>query len=176
LEIDSRRHVENTDSDIQSLRQELIQAKQQTNADVSDKISACNNQIAAEKLECQTKFLKVNQEIDKLKERLSVNLTGGKTINNNNNNNNNNCPSIALVNGNQEERVSVVNTSSQASDQRNMNVSRAFENVRKCGHTVQGEVNRVKVSDTHVNVNPWLLAGCSSLNKLILLIYSDHTT
>jgi hypothetical protein len=32
----------------------------------------------------------------------------------------------------------------------------------------------VKVSDNHVNVNPGLLAGFSSLNELILLIYSDH--
>jgi hypothetical protein len=39
LEIGLSRQVENTDSDIQSLRQELIKAKQQTNADVSDKIS-----------------------------------------------------------------------------------------------------------------------------------------
>jgi len=27
-----------------------------------------------------------------------------------------------------------------------------------------------------VNVNPGLLAGCSSLNELTLPIYSDHTT
>jgi septal ring factor EnvC (AmiA/AmiB activator) len=60
LEIDLSRHVKNTDSDIKSLRQKLIQAKQQTNAVVSDKISACNSQIVAEKLEYQTKFLKVN--------------------------------------------------------------------------------------------------------------------
>jgi len=33
----------------------------------------------------------------------------------------------------------------------------------------------VKVSDNHVNVNPGLLAGCSSLNELTLPIYSDHT-
>jgi hemerythrin len=38
LEIDLSRHVENTDSDIQSLRQELIQVKQQINTDGSDKI------------------------------------------------------------------------------------------------------------------------------------------
>jgi hypothetical protein len=125
LEIGLSRHVENTDSDIQSLRQELIQAKQQTNADVSDKISLCNSQILAEKQECQTKFLKVNQEIDMLKERLSVNMTGDKTINYHNND----CPVITLVNGNQEETVSVVCTSNQASDKRSMNVSRACENV-----------------------------------------------
>jgi ABC-type phosphate transport system auxiliary subunit len=69
LETDLGRHVENTDDDIQSLRQELIQVKQQINTDVSDKIAVCNSQIVAEKQEYQTKFLKVNQEIDKLKER-----------------------------------------------------------------------------------------------------------
>jgi hypothetical protein len=37
-------------------------------------------------------------------------------------------------------------------------------------------VNSVKVSESHVNVNPGLLAGCSSLNELTLPIYSDHTT
>jgi hypothetical protein len=37
LEIDLGWHVENTDSDIESLRQELIQVKQQVNTDVSDK-------------------------------------------------------------------------------------------------------------------------------------------
>jgi len=37
-------------------------------------------------------------------------------------------------------------------------------------------MNGVKISDNHVNVNPRLLAGCSSLNKLYLPIYTDHTT
>ena len=83
LEIDLSRHVENTDGNIQSLRQELIQVKQQINTDVSDKISECKSQVVAEKQEYQTKFLKVNQEIDKLKESLSVNTTGDKNINNN---------------------------------------------------------------------------------------------
>ena len=50
------------------------------------------------------------------------------------------------------------------------------EHVRMCGKTVQGEVNRVKVSENHENVNPGLLAGCSSLNELTTPIYSDHTT
>jgi len=110
-----------------------------------------------------------------LKERLSVNLTGDKPINNCNDNNG--CPIITLANyGNQLGTVSVVNTSNQTSDQRSMNVSRACKNVCKCGNTVQGEVNSVKVSDNHVNVNPGLLAGGSSLNELILPIYSDHTT
>jgi hypothetical protein len=172
LEIGFSRQVENTDSDIQSLRQELIKAKQQTNADVSDKISVCNSQILAEKQECQAKFLKVNQEIDKLKERLSVNMTGDKTINNHNND----FPNIELVDGNQEGTVSVGSTSNQASDQRNMNVSRACENVCKCSNIVQDEVNSVKASENHVNVNPGLLPSCSSLNELTLPIYSDHTT
>jgi len=175
LEIDLGRHVENTDRDVESIRQELIQVKQQINTDVSDKIAVCNSQIVAEKQEYHSKFLKVNQEIDKLKERLSVNLTGDKTINNCNDNNG--CPTITLANEcNREGSVSVVSTSNQASDQRSMNVSRACENVCKCGNTVQGEVNNVKVSENHVNVNPGLLAGCSSLNELTLPIYSDHTT
>jgi len=173
LEIDLGRHVENTDSDIQSLKQELIQTKQQINTDVSDKIAVCNNQIVAEKQEYHSKFLKVNQEIDKLKERLSVNLTGNKTINNSNDD----CPIITLTNGsNQGGTESVVSTNNQASDQRSTNVCRACENGCKCGNTVQGEVNTVKVYDNHVDVNPGLLAGCSSLNELTLPIYSDHTT
>ena len=57
-----------------------------------------------------------------------------------------------------------------------MNVSKACENVSECGNTVQSEVNSVKVSDNHVNVNPGLLADCSSLNELTLQIDSDHTT
>jgi len=90
----------------------------------------CNSQIVVEKQEYQTKFLKVNQEIGKLKENLSVNLTGNKTINNSNNNNNNDCPVITLANGsNQEGTVAVICTSNQASDERSMNVSRACENV-----------------------------------------------
>ena len=79
MEIDLGRHVENTDSDLESIRQELIQVKQQINTDFSDKIAVCNSQIVAEKQEYQTKLLKVNQEIDKLKEKLSLNLTGDKT-------------------------------------------------------------------------------------------------
>jgi hypothetical protein len=67
LEIDLGRHVENADSDIQSLKQELIQMKQQIDTKVSDKIAVCNNQIVAEKQEYHSKFLKVNQEIHKLK-------------------------------------------------------------------------------------------------------------
>jgi len=77
-----------------------------------------NSQIVAEKQEFQRKFLKVNQDIYKLKERLSVNLTGDKTINNSNDND---CPIITLANGsNQEGTVPVVSTSNQASDQRSM--------------------------------------------------------
>ena len=80
--------------------------------------------------------MKVNQEIDKLKERLSVNLTGDKTTNN--------CLIITLANGsNQEGTVSIVNTSNQANEQRIMNVSKACENVCKYGNTVQGEVNSI---------------------------------
>jgi len=76
-----------------------FQVKQQINTDVSDNISACNSQIVAEKQEYHSKFLEVNQEIDKLKESLSVKLTGDKTVNNSNNNNNNNgCPIITLAN------------------------------------------------------------------------------
>ena len=146
MEIDLSRRVENTDDDIQSLRRELIQVKQEITTDVSDKISVCNSQIVAEKQEFQTKFLNVNQEIDKLKEKLSVKLTGDKTISNSNDNND--CPIITLPSGsNKEGTVSVVSTSNQASDQRSMSVSRACENVCKCGNTVQGEVNSVKVSD-----------------------------
>ena len=134
-----------------------------------------NSQIVAEKQEYQTNFLKVNQEIGKLKESLSVNLTGNKTANNSNDNSD--CPVITLANGNnQEGTVSVVSTSNQASDQRSMNVSRACENVCKCGDTVQGEVNGVKVSDNNVNINPGLLACCSTVNELTLPIYSDLTT
>jgi hypothetical protein len=66
LEINLTRNVENTGSDVQSLRQESLQAKQQTNADVSDQISVCNSQLLAEKQEYQAKFLKVNQEIEKI--------------------------------------------------------------------------------------------------------------
>jgi len=47
--------------------------------------------------------------------------------------------------------------------------------LRKCGNSLQGEGNSVKVSDNHVNVNPGLLASCTSLNELTLPIYSDHT-
>ena len=175
LEIDLHRHVENTDNDIQSIRQELIQAKQQFTADVSDKISACNSQIVAEKKECKTKFLKINHEIDILKERLAVNLAGDKAINNTNNNNG--CSLITLTNGNsQEGGVSGGSASNQASDQRSVSGNTACENVCKCGNTVMGEVNSVRMIENHVNVNPGLLAGCSSLNELTLPIYSDHTT
>jgi hypothetical protein len=124
----------------------------------------CNSQIVAEKQEYHSKLLKVNQEIDKFN-LLFVNLTGHKTINNSNDNNV--CP---INDGNQEGTVSVVCTNNQASDQRSLNVSRACENVCKSGNTVQSEVNSVKVSDNHVNVNPGLLAGCSSLSELSLPI------
>jgi hypothetical protein len=98
--------------------------------------------------------LKVNQAIDKLKERLSLNLTRDKTINTDNND----CPIITMANGNQEGTVSVVNTSNQATDHRSMNVSRAGENVCKCGNTLQGEGNSVKVSECECKswVTGWL--------------------
>ena len=110
--------------------------KQQINMDVSDKTSVCNSRIVAEKQKYQTKFLKVNQEIDKSKERLYVNMTGNKNMNND-------CQITTLANGNQEGTLSVFSTSNLASDQRSMNISRACENVRKCGNAVQSEVNSV---------------------------------
>jgi len=70
--------------------------------------------------------LKVSQEIDKLKEGLSVNLKGDKTINNNNNNNNNGRAIITMANSNnQEETVSVVRTSNESSYERSVSGSRA---------------------------------------------------
>ena len=48
LEIDLSRHVQDTDGDVQSLRQQIIQVKQQITTDISDKISACNSRIVAE--------------------------------------------------------------------------------------------------------------------------------
>ena len=38
--------------------------------DVSDNISVCNSQIVAEMLEYETNFLKLSQEIEKLKSRV----------------------------------------------------------------------------------------------------------
>ena len=63
LETDLGRRVQDTDGEVQSLRQDLIQVKQQITTDVCDKIFACNSQIVAEKQEYQRKFLKVSQEI-----------------------------------------------------------------------------------------------------------------
>ena len=68
--------------------------------------------------------MKVNEDTDKLKERLSVNLTGYKAIINNNNNN---CPVITLLNDNQEGRVTVVSTGNQ---QMIREVQRLVENLR----------------------------------------------
>jgi hypothetical protein len=85
--------------------------------------------------------LKVNQDIDKMKESLFVNLTGNKTINNSNDD----YPIITLSNGsNQVGTESVVSNNNQTSDQRSTNVCRACEYVCKCGNTVQGEVNTVR--------------------------------
>jgi len=127
FETDLSRHVQDRDGVVQSLRQELIQVKQQITTDVSDKISACNSQIVAEMQEYERKSLKVSQEIDKLKEGIFVNLSD-KNINNSNNNNG--CAIITLANGsNQEETVSVVSTSNQASYQRSLCGSRSCRNV-----------------------------------------------
>ena len=68
--------------------------------------------------------MKVNEDTDKLKERLSVNLTGYKAIINNNNNN---CPVITLLNDNQEGTVTVVSTGNQ---QMIREVQRLVENLR----------------------------------------------
>jgi len=69
--------------------------------------------------------LKVRKEIEKLKEELSVNLTGDKTINNSKV-----CAIITLViSSKQEETVSVVSTNTQAIYQRSGSGSRACENV-----------------------------------------------
>ena len=115
LEVDLSRHVNDTDGHVQSIRQELTEVKQQINTDVFDKISVCNSQIVVEKQEYETNPLKLSQEIEKLKKGLFVKLTGDKIIINNNNNYNG-CAIIALAKiSNQEETVSVVSTSNQAS-------------------------------------------------------------
>ena len=72
-ELDLSTHVQDTSGDVQSLRQEIIQVKQQITTKVSDKLSECNRQIFADEQEYLAKFLKVSQEIEKLKEGLSVN-------------------------------------------------------------------------------------------------------
>lgn len=170
LEMGCSRQTENTDSEIQSLRQELIQTREQHDADMSAKISVCNSQILAEKQDSQASFLKVNQEIDKLKERLAVNMTGDETINATNNDS----TVTSIVSRNQEGTVPVVSNNDQISDHTSRN-SKACENVCKCNNTVLNEVNGVKVADSPIHVNRELMANCSSLNELTLPIYSDHT-
>jgi SMC interacting uncharacterized protein involved in chromosome segregation len=141
LGIDLSRQVENTDTGIQSLKQELIQMKKRINTDVSDKIAECNNQIVADRQEYQSKLVKVNQEIDMLKKGLSVNQAGDKTSSSNDD-----CSLTSLANGSSQVGAeSVGNTNNQASDQRNVNVCRACDDVCKCGNTVQGEVNFVSL-------------------------------
>ena len=128
LETDLCRHVQVTDGDVQSLRQELIEVKQQITMDVSVKIFACNCQIVTEKQEYRRKSLKVRQEINKLKESISVNLKVDKTINISNNSNG--YALFTLANGcNQEETVSVVSSSNQASYQKSVSGRRACENI-----------------------------------------------
>jgi hypothetical protein len=128
LETDLCRHVQVTDGDVQSLRQELIEVKQQITMDVSVKIFACNCQIVTEKQEYRRKSLKVRQEINKLKESISVNLKVDKTINISNNSNG--YALFTLANGcNQEETVSVVSSSNQASYQKSVSGGRACENI-----------------------------------------------
>ena len=72
--------------------------------------------------------MKVSSVIDKLKGKLSANLTGNKTINNINNTNGSEI--FTLADGsNQEEAVCVFSTSNQASYQKCASGSTACENV-----------------------------------------------
>jgi hypothetical protein len=97
--------------------------------------------------------------------------TGDKSITNHEND----CP-IVTVGNNQEGAVSVISTSDQANDQRSDTVGDACMSVCKCSNTIQSEANKRKGYDNHINVNPGLVAGCSSINELTLPVYSDHTT
>jgi hypothetical protein len=146
-----------------------MQAKQQINADISDKISACKSQIVAEKQEYQEKFMKVNEEIDILKEKLMVNQSGDKTSNNHSDN----CPVTALNNSSQERATPADSVSGRKDDQRNVDLNRMTESVCRCSNNGLDEVNSVRVSD---HVNHGLLANCSSLNELTLPIYSDSSS
>jgi hypothetical protein len=169
LEANLNRVVENTGSELQSIRQEFMQAKQQINADISDKISVCKSQILAEKQEYQEKFLKVNQEIDKLQEKLMVSQSGNKTINNHSDN----CPVTALNNSSQERAAPADRVSGQKDNQSNVDLNRMTESVCRCSNNGLDEVNSVRVSD---HVNHGLLENCSLLNELTLPIYCDSSS
>jgi hypothetical protein len=174
IEADLNRHVEGTDKDVQFLRQEMSQAKQQNKECISEKVSELTSQIVNERKECQAKFLGISQSLKQLNEKLAVNPTGNKSITSHESD----CPSVTAGNNvnNQEGAVSVISTIDQANNQGSDTVSDACASICKCNTTVQNEGNKRKGYENHMNVNPGLLAGCSSINELTLPVYSDHTT
>jgi hypothetical protein len=95
--------------------------------------------------------LEVHQEIEKLKEKLSVKEISEDTINNNNNNH---CQVATLSNGSQERAGSVGSVNNNAYDQKSGTVNNAYDSLSSCGNTVQGYGNSVRVVDNTVYVNP----------------------
>jgi hypothetical protein len=112
--------------------------------------------------------LKVNQEIEKLKKRVSARQTCRNTATS---------PShyqiTRLNNGSQGTTESTTNTNNFASDQGSMQVRSVCGNSSSCNNVMQNDMH---VCGTNVNVSPKLLVNCSSLNKLTLPVYSDNAT
>jgi small-conductance mechanosensitive channel len=100
---DLNHHIEQTATDMQTIRQELNLVRERVNKDVSKemesisvKVADCNNKIETEKQSHHSEIVKLNQEIDKVKERLSVRASNGGIVGSTNQ-----CQIINVDNGRQ---------------------------------------------------------------------------
>lgn len=164
LEMGLKQQAEATDNELKSLRQELSQDQQQNKVDF-------NSQLLAEKQARQATLVKMQKEIDGLREKLAMKTTGVLT----NNNQIDNGPMMPMVQGDQ---VVASNTSNenQARSQSEVQTNRSCENGCKCNSTVQDDVNSIRLSDNQNIVHHGSLANCSPLSELTLPIFKDHAT
>jgi gas vesicle protein len=172
LATDLFNHIDKTDKDIEAIRLQVTQGKEQISTEVTNEIKTASDrvssQILAERQKSQAEILKVNQEIDKLKNTLSTRTIGDS-------------PAVSLSTHNCNVRRldtnSEVNgpteTGSDAgknnnNDQASVNGIHACQNTGSCSESVNYVMSEVHGCHNNVNANSTMLANCSSLNELTL--------
>jgi hypothetical protein len=156
LEIELRQQAEFHDKAIKDIKQKVQQNQVE-----------CNNQWIAEKEAHQATNVKMQREIDNLKEILARKETSVLLDNNKQSDN----ESMMTVWSSDQVALSQV---SKETSQGEMPINKISEHVSKCNITVQDDVNNIRLSDSSNTVNHGSMAIGNPLHEQTLACFDGH--
>jgi hypothetical protein len=158
LEIELRQQAEFHDKAIKDIKQNVHQIQVE-----------CNKQWIAEKEAHQATNVKLQREVDNLKEILARKET---SVLINNNKTNDKVSTISVV-SNDQVALSQISTENSQGE---MPISKISEHICRCNSNAPDEVNSIRLSESSNTVNHGSLAISNPLNELTLPSFEDHAT